>query len=111
MEGKRKAPSTGEGKSATQSREWLTLPQAAVEVQVSVALLRREIHRRKLVAHILGNRYRIHRADLQAWLESQRYSPVLVRERTGRAPVVRRKGTRASSATTAADTQSAPGVQ
>jgi excisionase family DNA binding protein len=93
------------------SRDWLTLPQAAAELQVSQALLRRAYHRGELVAHLLTNRLRIRRADLQAWLDSTRWTPALCHERTARPRGVRTNSTRAGSSIGARDSHTAPEVQ
>jgi excisionase family DNA binding protein len=75
----------------TEKRDWLTLRQAAGELQVSQATLRRAYHRCELVAYLVGACLRIRRADLQAWLESQRWSPALCQERTARPRAGRRQ--------------------
>jgi excisionase family DNA binding protein len=93
-----RANGSGDGR-ALERRDWLTLRQAAAELQVSEALLRRAYYRRELTAYLVSNRIRIHRADLQAWLESQRWSPARCHEHTARPRVVGRKRKHAASPT------------
>jgi len=111
MEPKTKAPADNGKERAAEARDWLTLAQAAAELQVSQATLRRACHRRDLAAFMIGTRLRIRRADLQAWLESQRWSPELCRQRTARPRAGRRKGTRSSSSASPHDTGATPAVQ
>jgi excisionase family DNA binding protein len=92
MDGETKAAGANNKEQAAEPREWLTLRQAAAELQLSQASLRRAYHRQELVAFMIGTRLRIRRADLQAWLESQRWSPALCQERTARPRAGRRKG-------------------
>ena len=101
---------SGESRAA-EKREWLTLPQAAAELQVSEALLRRAYYRGELVAYKFTNRIRVRRADLLAWLESQRWSPARCREHSARPGARGRKSTRARSSTSPLDSHTAPGVQ
>jgi excisionase family DNA binding protein len=104
------AHGSGDGR-AHEKRDWLTLRQAADELQVSQATLRRAYHRRELVAYLVGTCLRIKRADLQAWLDSQRWSPSLCQARTARPRPGRRKNTRANSSVSPRDTGATPAVQ
>jgi excisionase family DNA binding protein len=71
--------------------QYLTLRQAAETLQVSTATLRRAYHRGELKAFLIGCSLRICRTDLEAWIEAQRWSPELRRERTSRPCNGRRK--------------------
>ena len=53
-------------------REWLTVPQVAAELQVTVDTVRRWIRGKELPAAYLGSTkagYRVSRADLNAFLQ------------------------------------------
>ncbi len=51
---------------------WLTVPQAAVEVQLSEWTIRKEIADGRLVSSRVGKCIRVRPADLEAWMESRR---------------------------------------
>ena len=93
MDTETKTAGANSTEQAAEPREWLTLRQAAAELQISLATLRRAYHRGDLVAYLVGSRLRIRRADLQEWLESQRWSPALCQERTARPRARRRPDT------------------
>lgn len=65
--------------------EWLTIAQAAARMQVSVKMIARAIHTRRLKALRLGLRrqWRIHVEWLQAWAEAEADASVVNRDAPG----------------------------
>lgn len=62
--------------SATPANPFLTIQQAALELQVAERTVRRWIKSGDLVAHRLGSLVRIDRSDLDAFLHSRRSAPI-----------------------------------
>jgi excisionase family DNA binding protein len=77
--------------------EFLTLTQAAQVLQVSTATLPRAYQRGELRAFLIGNSLRIRRADLNAFIERNTWTPALCAERTARPLAGRRKRPHPSS--------------
>lgn len=86
----KEADGSGDG-HAPGKPDWLTLGQAATELQVSKATLRRAYHRGELQAFLIGASLRIRRADLDAYTERNKWTPRLCAERTARPRAGRRK--------------------
>lgn len=55
--------------------EWLSTPQAATELGVTVATVYRLINKGELAAHRIGRVIRIRRKDLDAYLRGTRVPP------------------------------------
>jgi excisionase family DNA binding protein len=91
METKAKPPGAKGKGEVLEPLRWLTLRQAAEELQVSQASLRRAYYRGELQAFLIGASLRIRRADLDAYTGRNRWTPQLCAERTARPRAGRRK--------------------
>jgi excisionase family DNA binding protein len=82
-------------KLAPAGAKFLTLREAAELLHISTASLRRAYRRGALPAFLLGCSLRIARADLDAWVTAQRWTPSLCAERTARPRAGRRQARKA----------------